>query len=213
MGSRGAETGDGAVVSTTTPMPAPVIAPGAALPLTGIEWAAREIMVLVAGRIAETIGHRPTLEGLVGVHEAGHVVAQFLLAERLAGASIIPWPGHSLGRASTCKPTPEILKKPSYTDEQKSNDYARLANLNLAAVEAATEKLISAHWPLVRRLADALVQRKEISGRRCRQILFKALRKNLRRARALAEKDRRNHHEFQRVLQMAFMRHGRAAVD
>jgi hypothetical protein len=31
-------------------MPAPVIAPGAALPLSGIEWAAREIMVAVRPR-------------------------------------------------------------------------------------------------------------------------------------------------------------------
>ena len=50
------------------------------------------------------------------------------------------------------------------------------------------------------------------AGRRCRQILFKALRKNLRRARTLAEKDRRNHQEFQRVLQMALLQHGRATV-
>jgi len=198
---------------TATAMPAPVVAPGAVIPLSGIEWAAREIMVSVAGPIAEKIGLRPTVEALVGVHEAGHVVAQFLLGERLAGASIIPWPGHSLGRASSCKPTPEMLKKPSYTDEQKSNDYAMLANLDLSEVEAAAEELLAAHWPLVRRLADALVERKEISGRRCRQILFKALRKNLRRARALAEKDRRNHQEFQRVLQRAFLQHGRAVVD
>lgn len=197
---------------TAPDMPAPVIAPGAVVPLSGIEWAVREIMVSVAGPIAEKFGCRPTVEALVGVHEAGHVVAQFLLAERLAGASIIPWPGHSLGRASSCKPTPELLKKPSYTDEQKSKDYAMLANLDLAEAEAATKELLSAHWPLVRRLADALIARKEISGRRCRQILFKALRKNLRRARALAEKDRRNHQEFQRVLQLAFLRHGRAAV-
>jgi len=197
---------------TATAIPAPVIAPGAVFPLSGIECAVREIMVSVAGPIAEKIGRRPTVEALVGVHEAGHVVAQFLLAERLAGASIIPWPGHSLGRASSCKPIPETLKKHSYTAEEKSKDYAMLANLDLAQVEAITEELLSAHWPLVRRLADALVERKEISGRRCRQILFKALRKNLRRARTLAEKDRRNHQEFQRVLQMALLQHGRATV-
>lgn len=197
---------------TATAMPAPVVAPGAVLPLSGIEWAIREIMVSVAGPIAEKIGRRPTLEALVGVHEAGHVVAQFLLADRLAGASIILWPGHSLGRASSCKPTAELLKRASYTDEQKSKDYAMLTNLDLAEAEAATKEMLFAHWPLVRRLADALVARKEISGRRCRQILFKALRKNLRRARDLAEKDRRNHQEFQRVLQMAFLQHGRAAV-
>lgn len=197
---------------TAIAIPAPVIAPGAVLSLSGIEWAVREIMVSVAGPIAEKIGRRPTVEALVAVHEAGHVVVQFLLAERLAGASTIPWPGHSLGRASSCKPTADLLKKPSYTDEKKSKDYAMLANLDLAEVEAATQELLSAHWPLVRRLADALVERKEISGRRCRQILFRGLRKNLRRTRALAEKDRRNCQESRRVLQMAFLQHGRAAV-
>jgi len=197
---------------TATAMPAPVIAPGAVLPLSGIEWVVREIMVSVAGPIAERIGRCPTVEALVGVHEAGHVVAQFLLAERLAGASVIPWPGHSQGRASACKPTPELLKTPSCTDEKKSRDYAMLANLDLAEVEAATQELLSAHWPLVRRLADALVERKEISGRRCRQILFNALRKNLRRARALAERDRRNHQEFQRVFRAALLQHGSATV-
>jgi hypothetical protein len=41
-------------------------------------------------------------------------------------------------------------------------------------------------------LGQALVERKEISGRRARQILFRALRKDLRRSRVIAEKDRRN---------------------
>jgi hypothetical protein len=39
------------------------------------------------------------------------------------------------------------------------------------------------------------------------QILFKAIRRNLRRARALAESDRRNHQESARVLRMAFLQH------
>jgi hypothetical protein len=162
------------------------------LDLSGVEWAAREIMISVAGPLAEKIGLRPTVEAVVGVHEAGHVVVQFLLGKPLAGASIIPWEGHSLGRASSCKPTPEMLKTPLYTDEQKARDYAQLAGLDLAQVEAATEDLLSAHWPLVRSLADALVERKVVSGRRARQILFRAYRKDLRRWRAVAETDRRN---------------------
>jgi hypothetical protein len=56
----------------------------------------------------------------------------------------------------------------------------------------------------VRRLARALVERREIPARRCRQILFRALRKDLRRARIVAERDRRNQQawdaEFRRTL-------------
>jgi hypothetical protein len=187
-------------------MPAPVIAPGAVLRPTGIKWAAREIMVSVAGPIAEKIGRRPTVEEMVGVHEAAHVVMQFLLGKRLAGASIIPWEGHSLGRASSCKPTPEILQKPVITDEQKAQDFAQLAGLDLAQVEAATEKLISDHWPLVRALADALVERKVVSGRRARQILFAAYQKQLRRWCIVAEKDRRNQQAWSAELRRSFGR-------
>jgi hypothetical protein len=183
-----------------------MIAPGAVLKLTGVEWAAREIMVAVAGPIAEKIGLRSTLEELVGVHEAGHVVAQFILGRRLAGASIIPWEGHSLGRASSRKPTPEDLKTPWPTDEQKARDYAMLGGLDLPELEGATEKLLCDYWPLVRRLGQALVERKEISGRRARQILFRALRKDLRRSRVLAEKDRRNQAAWRAELRRALGR-------
>ena len=110
-------------------MPAPVIAPGAVLELSGIEWAAREIMVAVAGPISEKIGLRSTIEEIVGVHEAAHVVIQFLLGKRLAGASIIPWEGHSAGRASSRKPTPDDFQTPVYTDEQRAHDYALLAGV------------------------------------------------------------------------------------
>jgi hypothetical protein len=41
-------------------------------------------------------------------------------------------------------------------------------------------------------LVPALAQRKEISGRRARQILFRALRKDLHRWRIVAEKDRQS---------------------
>jgi hypothetical protein len=41
-------------------------------------------------------------------------------------------------------------------------------------------------------MAQALVERKEISSRRIRRILLRALRKDLRRSRAVAGKDRRN---------------------
>ena len=185
-------------------MPAPVIAPGAVLQLSGVEWAAREVMVAVAGPISEKIGPRCTVEEAVGVHEAAHVVIQFLLRCRLRGASIIPWEGHSLGRASSRKATPEDLKTPLYTDDQMAHDYALLGGLNRAELEAATEKLLCAYWPLVRALARALVERKEISGRRCRQILFRAMRKDLRRSLIVAEKDRRNQQawgaEFRRAL-------------
>ena len=179
-------------------MTAPVIAPGAVLELSGVEWAARDIMLAVAGPISEKIGPRCTVEEAVGVHEAAHVVIQFLLGRRLAGASIVPWEGHSLGRASSRKPTPEDLQTPLYTDDQIAHDYALLGGLNRAELEDATEKLLCAYWPLVRRLAGALVERKEISGRCCRRLLFTAMRKNLRRARIVAEKDRRNQQAWAR---------------
>jgi len=57
-------------------------------------------------------------------------------------------------------------------------------------------------------LAQALVERKEISGRRARQILFRALRKDLRRPRTVAEKDRRNQVVWSAELRRAL---GRAA--
>jgi len=48
------------------------------------------------------------------------------------------------------------------------------------------------------------VERKEISGRCCRRLLLRAMRKDLRRSRAVAEKDRRNQQawgaEFRRAL-------------
>ena len=94
-------------------IPAPVIAPGAVIQLSGVEWAAREIMVAVAGPISEKIGLRSTVDEMVALHEAAHVAIQFLLGKRLAGASIVPWEGHSLGRASSRKPTPEDLQTPA----------------------------------------------------------------------------------------------------
>jgi hypothetical protein len=62
----------------------------------------------------------------------------------------------------------------------------------LSVLSRFVEDLLTAYWPLVRALAEALVQRKVVSGRRARQILFGALRKQLRRWRIVAEKDRRN---------------------
>jgi hypothetical protein len=132
------------------------------------------------------------------------VVAQLLLGNRLAGAGVVPWEGHSLGRASSRKPTPEDFQTPLYTDDQRAHDYALLAGLNRAELEAATEKLLCAYWPMLRRLARALVERKEISGRGCRRLLFTAMRKDLRRSRIVGEKDRRNQAawgaEFRRAL-------------
>ena len=89
------------------------------------------------------------------------------------------------------------------TDERKARDYAQIAGLDLAQVEAAAKDLLSAHWPLVRMLAEALVERKVVSGRRARQILFRALRKDLRRWRIVAEKDRRNQQAWRAELRRA----------
>jgi hypothetical protein len=158
-----------------------------------LDWLKSEIMVSVAGPIAERNTSREmTLERVVAIHEAGHVVAQFLLGKRLRGASIIPWPGHSLGRAASRKPTPEDFKRSHPTDEKMAKDYAYLGDFDLSEIEAATGQLLIDHWPLVRRLADVLLERKVMSGRCARSLLHKAQRKQLRRARVVAEKDRRN---------------------
>ena len=150
-------------------------------------------MISVAGPIAERMTcRRETLERVVAVHEAGHVVVQFLRGKPLHGVSIIPWPGHSLGRTASRKPTPEDLKEPWPSDEQMAASLASLGGLDRMQIEVSTEALLSEHWPLVRRLADVLVELKVISARRTRRLLYKAQRKELRRARTVAEKDRRN---------------------
>jgi hypothetical protein len=187
-------------------MPAPVIAPGAVIQLTGVEWAAREIMVAVAGPISEKIGPRCTVEEAVGVHEAAHVVIQFLLGRRLAGASIIPWEGHSLGRASSCKPTPEDLKTPWPSDDQTARDYSLLAGLDRAELEAATEKLLCAYWPLVRRLARALVSAKRSPAAAADGCCSQRCPRNLRRSRAVAEKGWRNQEAWAAELRRALRR-------
>jgi len=87
-----------------------------------------------------------------------------------------------------------------------SGDCALRGGLDLPELHAATEKLLCAYWPLVLRLARALVERKEISGRRCRQILFRALRKDLRRSLIVAEKDRRNQQAWGAELRAAMGR-------
>lgn len=158
-----------------------------------LEWLKGEIMVLLAGPIAErNTWLQMTLEHVVAIHEAGHVVVAFLLGKRLRGVSITPWPGHSLGRAVSRKPVPEDFQKLPVTDEKKAKDYAYLGGFDLSEIEAATGQLLIDHWPLVRRLADVLLERKVISGRSARSLLYKAQRKQLRRARIVAEKDRRN---------------------
>ena len=75
-----------------------------------------------------------------------------------------------------------------------------------AALEAATEKLLWEYWPLVRRLARALVEHKEISARSCRRLLLAAMRKDLRRSRAVAEKDRRHQQAWGAELRQALGR-------
>lgn len=178
--------------------------PGVVVEVTGLEWGIREIMVTVAGPIAGRMAYiRPTMDAAIAIHEAGHVVMQFLLGARLLGASIIPWPGHSLGRASSVKLTPAMLEKPPLTDDQISSDYASLAGIELASLETIAQELLAEYWPLVRALAARLVERREIPARRARQILFRALRKDHRRTRTLAEADRRRQQETARILREA----------
>jgi hypothetical protein len=169
----------------------PIVTLGARLDLTGADWVRREIAVSAAGPIAAgLIRLRPSVEAVVSVHEAGHVVMQFLLGGRIHGASIIPWEGHSLGRTSARNPTPDELKQSWPTDEERIEDFSTLAD-GREEIEHFTEHLLIRHWPLVRALADALEQQKVIAGRRCRQILHRALRKRVRRIHARMERDRR----------------------
>jgi hypothetical protein len=124
----------------TTTMPAPVIAPGAALQLSGAEWVVREIMISMAGPIAERIGYRATTEAVVAVHEAGHAVVAFLTGKRHDAVSIIPWPSHSLGRLGPRRPTADLLNKPWPSDQEMTKDLALLGGCELAQVEAATAR-------------------------------------------------------------------------
>lgn len=131
-------------------MTVPTIAPGPVLHPSGIEWGVHEIIGFHGGgRFAERIGPRPKVEAVVAVHEVGHVVIQFVLGKRLAGASIIPWEGHSLGRASSRKPTPELLKN-FCARTSKRKDFALVTGVDLSEVEASTEKLLADYWSLAR---------------------------------------------------------------
>jgi hypothetical protein len=70
-----------------------------------------------------------------------------------------------------------------YTDAHKASDLSQLAGLDLAQVNAAAEELLCAHWPLVR-----------------------ALQKDLRRCRIVAEKDRRSQQAWAAALRRALGR-------
>jgi hypothetical protein len=175
------------------------VAPGADIQLHDFAWGRRQLAIFYAGIVADKMCGFPSGEANIGRHEACHVTIQFLLAAPIRGASIIPVDGHSAGRASSHLPAPG---EKSISDEEHIAAFKLLGgdHFDLAEIERFTTALLFDYMPLVRRLAAALLERKSISARRCRQILFRAMKKDLRRARIVAEKDRRAQAAFAAVL-------------
>ena len=112
---------------------------------------------------------------------------------------------HRLFRSLTTAPAASSHLPPpgekSETDQQQIDQIQPVMVLgdpdfDLDEIEQFVTQLLFDYMPLVLRLAAALVERKVLTARRCRQILFRALRKDLRRARALAERDRREQQAF-----------------
>jgi hypothetical protein len=173
------------------------ITPGARIKLTGLAWGCRRLAILSAGPIANKMCRYPSGAANIARHEACHVTIQFLLGAGLEveGASIIPVAGHSAGRASNRLPPPGDQ---SLSDERQIADLKLLggAHFDLDEIEQFVTAMLFDYMPLVLRLAAALVEHRVLTARRCRQILFRALRKDLRRARALAERDRREQAAF-----------------
>jgi hypothetical protein len=79
------------------------------------------------------------------------------------------------------------------SDQERIDSYMHIGgpHYDLAEIEAFVTTLLIDFAPLVRRLAAVLMERKSMSARACRRVLFKAMRKDLRRAKIVAEKDRR----------------------
>ena len=189
----------GTVEASTHYSPSSItIAPGARFKLSGYAWGRRQLAILLAGPVADKMPPCVTIDDHVSRHEACHCTLAFITAAPLDGASIIPVPNHSAGRASSHLPPPG---EKSETDQQQIDQIQPVMVLgdpdfDLDEIEQFVTQLLFDYMPLVRRLAAALVERKVLTARRCRQILFRALRKDLRRARALAERDRREQQAF-----------------
>jgi len=148
---------------------------------SSLEWAIQIIQTSLAGPAAEHMCFRSTVEEIVAHHEAGHAVASFLLGRRFAEISIVPRPD-SNGRVIYNRGTPGD-SAPIQPDREIADSFGCVAAVDVSEIERATRTTIADHWPMVRRLADELIERKVLSGRRARQILYKAQRKEMRRAR------------------------------
>jgi hypothetical protein len=158
----------------------------------GLQWAIATIQIALAGPIAQRMCHRQSDEEIVAFHESGHAVMCFLLGKRFAEASIVPEQG-SLGRVVYSRGKPGAEPSPPWMsrDDKVVENFSELAGVG--NLEPKTADVIAENYSLVRRLAEELLVRKVISGRRGRQILLRAQRKELRRVRAMKERDRRNY--------------------
>ena len=160
--------------------------------MTAIEWARAEIMV--SGRGPDRREDRPPSDGgSRGRRSRGRPCGDAVPAGPSArGREHHPVGRSFLGTGQLLQADTGAAEQALVTDEQRAQDFALLGGFDLAEIEAATEKLLSDHSPMVRRLADVLVERKVLSGRRARQFLYKAQRKTVTPLAAVAEKDRRN---------------------
>lgn len=177
------------------------IQPGVRIELSGYEWGRRRLAVLYGGLIAEKMPPCVSIEQNVSRHEACHCTVSFLTSELpLGGASIIPVAGHSAGRTSNRLPGPG---EKSISDKEWVSGLKLLGGdqFDLAEIERFTTQLLTDYQPLTRRLAGVLLERKVLTGRQVRRILLKALKKDLRRAKIVAEKDRREQAAFALVLE------------
>jgi hypothetical protein len=167
-----------------------IIQAGIRIELADFAWGLREIMVTAAGPIADKMCPCLTFEAEVARHESAHVLVEFMTGARMRGASIIVAPGHSGGRTSNRMPPPDAIP---ISDQERIDSYMHIGgpHYDLAEIEAFVTTLLTDFAPLVRRLAAVLLERKSMSARACRRVLFKAMKKDLRRAKIVAEKDRR----------------------
>jgi hypothetical protein len=180
-----------------------ILQPGASIELRDFMWALRELAVYMAGPISNKMSPCATSLEYIARHEACHCLTGFMLGQRFA-ASIVAVPGHSAGRVSRTSRRP-LPGEPSLSDEEQIADFAVLGggHFDVGEVEAFVTRLLDDFRPLVRRLTDELLRARVLSARRVRQVLFRAMRKDWRRARALQERDRREQARSRAVLKTA----------
>jgi hypothetical protein len=176
-------------------------APGPSALARAIITDLESMMIAFAGPVSRRLHSCPlTREDSVATEEAAHAVAAFILGRRFLEVSIIPDESTS-GRVMfhRRRPEPQVeafcIWRPS--DEQIIGELTEgLRIKDSSPIERATENLLLENWPMVRHLARYLLECKVLTGRQTRRLLLRAQRKQLRRAQAVIEKDRRNYREI-----------------